>query len=54
MFVIVLLSAANVFSRVYRDPARKEPLTSVENGELLCTHAGLLYRPSPDFESESK
>lgn len=37
-----------------RDPSRKEPVTCLSNAQLLCHHEGLLHRPSPDIESESR
>lgn len=43
-----------MFSCLRRDPARKDPPASAENGELLCAHAGLLYRPSADLDADTK
>ena len=54
MFIFVLLTEGAVFLFTRRDPARKEPVTSVANAELLCDHGGLLHRPSPDADTESK
>ena len=38
----------------YRDPTRKEPITSLPNTQLLCNHSELLHRPSLDVDSDTK